>query len=488
MRNARSWLAGVAVFALVATGCDSENPPDAQKVADVTASRSAEMVRGVSASVRTMNGLPAVDSLEEALSVFSAGFEGVPLPALPSEEAEEEDGSSLPDFSNEAETNAQAERLEKYLRERVFTAEHVESTEGDSTVFLLKGENVCTDGSQAADTDCVKFVNQSELRIRATTLDDDGLELTFLIGSKKAQPMSLRFLPKVIALVVDLGGVKSAVQQLDAEAAAALPTVMVGQVELKVTKEGAQHWIVSGSILQALRLELTDEDGTLAISSARAVPLVELEADGVAKRARFLLDLNTTEVSLPYSGVAPALRGKNWTASLSGLSFTLEATENQKDFTVGHVGLGDAQSFLSLGADKLFTLDLNSQSGRHFDLNLSRGDDGLPLVRVQPEVDLVARFFLAPLKADSEMEVPSAYEEATYRVRFTGGTGGPSLRPVRANTTTGFKGGLQVVTGELSLTAGTSSVAVSAGQCLVGRETSSGGGSLLDYLQAGSCQ
>ncbi|WP_254614691.1 MULTISPECIES: hypothetical protein [unclassified Myxococcus] len=487
MRNARSWLAGVAVFALVATGCDSENPPDAQKVADVTASRSAEMVRGVSASVRTMNGLPAVDSLEEALSVFSAGFDGVPLPALPSQE-DEEGGSALPDFSDEAKTNAQSARLEKYLRERVFIAEHVESTEGDSTIFLLKGEKVCTDGSVLPDADCVKFVNQSELRVRATTLDDDGLELTFLIGSKRAQPVSLRFLPKATSLVVDLGGVKSAVQQLDAEAAAALPTVMVGQVELKVTKAGEQHWIVSGSILQALRLELTGEDGTIAISSERAAPLVELEADGAAKRARFLLDLNTTEVRLPYAGLAPALRGKDWTVSLAGLSFTLEATENQKDFTVGHVGLGDAQSFLSLGADKLFTLDLNSQSGRHFDLTLSRGDDGLPLVRVQPEVDLVARFFLAPLKADAEMEVPSAYEEATYRVRLTGGTGGPSLRPVRANAATGFKGGVQVVTGELSLTVGDSSVTVGAGQCLVSRENSSGGGSLVDYLQAGGCQ
>ncbi|ATB46588.1 hypothetical protein [Corallococcus macrosporus] len=485
MQNARSWLAAVAAVALVTTGCDPDEAPDAKKVADIAAGRSAEAMRGVSKSMRTASGLSSLNGLGEAMARFGAGFEGVPMPVLPTGE----DGAALADMFDAEDTDAQAGELERFLRERVFTEANIESTEGGATVFRLKGEQLCTDGREPADADCVRAVDEAQLRIRATSEGDDTLELELLIGANRAEPLALRFLPKDVALVVDLGGLKSAVAGLDAEVAGALPAVMVGQVELKVTKESEAHWIVSGSILEALRLELAMEGSTFAFSSARAAPLVAFAVDGDAKRARFELDLNTTEVRVPYVGPAPALQGKDWTVSLSGISYAVEATENQTDFVMGNLGLGDATSHVKLGNDTLFSLDLNEQSGRHFDLTLTRGADGAPLLKVQPEFDLVTHFYLAPLMADAASEIPAAYADATYRLRLSGGAGGPSLRAAPANASTGFKGGLQVVTGELLLSAHDTQVTVSQGQCLVGAEPATGEeGSLLAYLRQGSCE
>ncbi|QDE89187.1 hypothetical protein BHS06_09600 [Myxococcus xanthus] len=485
MQNSRSWLAAVAAVAFVATGCDSDEAPDAKKVADIAASRSAETLRGVSSSMKTVSGLSTLNGLDDAMALFGAGFEGVPLPGLPAGD----EGEALSALFDADEVDAQADELERFLRERVFTEANVESSEDNATVFRLKGEQICTDGREPADADCVRFVDDAQLRVRATNLGDDSLELELLIGAKRAEPLALRFLPKAVSLVVDLGGLKGAVEQLDAESAGFLPKVMVGQVELKVTKEGESHWIVSASILDALRLELALEGSTFAFSSARATPLVAFEADGQAKRARFSLDLNTTEVRLPYTGLAPSLRGKDWTVSLAGISYSVEATENQTDFVVKNLGLGDAQTHVSLGNDKLFALDLNEQSGRHFDVTLTRGADGAPLLKVQPEFDLVTRFYLAPLKADPASEIPAAYEDATYRLRLSGGAGGPSLRAAPANSATGFKGGLQVVTGELLISANDSQVVVAQGQCLVGAEpVSENDASLLSYLRQGSCE
>ncbi|MCE9666374.1 hypothetical protein LY474_00995 [Myxococcus stipitatus] len=484
MRNTRSWLAAVAALAVVATGCDNDDAPDAKKVADVAARRSAEAMRGVSASMRTASGLSSLKGLEDALARFGAGFEGVPLPQLPAGQ----EGATLEGVFDEEETDVQAERLEKYLRERVFTEANVESTDGNSTLFRLAGEQVCTDGWGTADAGCVRFVDESQLRIRATSLGDDSLELELLIGAKRADPLALRFLPKDVSVVVDLGGLKGAAEQLDPQMAALLPSVMTGQVELKVTKAGEAHWVVSGSVLEALRLELPLEGGTFAFSAARAAPLVELETDGGANRARFALDLSTTEVRVPYTGQVSALRGKDWTVSLSGLSYSVDVTEGQKDFSVTHVGLGAGQSYVGLGADKLVTLDLNAQSGRHFDLTLTQDADGLPLVKVQPGFDLLTRFYLAPLQADPSLEIPAAYADATYRVRLSGGEGGPSLRAAPANEATGFQGGLEVVTGELQLSAGDAQVVVSAGQCLVAGASIPEESSLLSYLRQGSCE
>ncbi|GHG92640.1 hypothetical protein [Comamonas sp. JC664] len=482
MWNSRPWLAAVAAFAFVASGCDNEEPIDARKVADVAATRSAQMLKGVGASMRTTGNLSSLHGLDGALASLGAGFEGVPLPALPLGT----EGTSL--FAPET-TDAQAEQLARFLRERIFTEANVESSEGNTLLFRLKGSEVCTDGTERPDEGCVRAVDAAELRIRATSLGNDSLELELLIGPNRVEPMSLRFLPKVASFVVDLGGLKGAVAQLAAGMEAFLPPVMVGQVEFKVTEAGAQHWIFSTSILDALRLEMALPEGTFAFSFARAEPLMAFEADSVANRVRVALDLNTTEVRLPYLGTAPGLRGKDWTLSLAGLSYAFEATEDATDFSLERVGLGDAQSHLRLGDDTLFSLDLNAQSGRHFSATLTSGADGAPLLKVQPEFDLVTRFYLAPLKADPSMEIPAAYEDASYRLRLSGGNGTPTLRAVPANASTGFKGGLQLVTGELLLAANDTQVVVSQGQCLVSATPASGEtASLLAYLSAGNCE
>jgi hypothetical protein len=85
-------------------------------------------------------------------------------------------------------------------------------------------------------------------------------------------------------------------------------------------------------------------------------------------------------------------------------------------------------------------------------------------------------------------EVPSFYEDQTYRVRLSGG-GSPSLRPVEANTATGFPGGLQVVSGELSLQGKDAAVTVPAGKCLVGKEVAAEGSHpLLGHFESRDCQ
>ena len=483
------WLTGTVMLALGGVGCS--DAPEAKEVSETTAKRTTEMIRAASTSARVMSEMSSLESMGETSALLQKTFGAVPLMGSPSTPCTDPEGCDSmpirPVPPDPTEADAQAALLEKYLKERIFIEENVEATEGDSTIFRIQGDDLCTTGEYPADPGCVEAVDKLELRIRATRTDKDGLDLGFQFGAKRDEPVVLSFGEKTMAVVVDLGETKETVQFLMPEASGQLPRVMAGRVELRLTENGAQDVTFSTGILDAIRIEVDGQRGTHSFSTAKATPLSELRMDANARRLSFDLNLGTTEYKGPYGGTS-ALSGQQQVYSLSGLSFAFSAEEGQNDFVIAHVGLGEAQSYMSLNGTKLVTADLNALSGRHFDLNLSRGADGLPLVRVLPEFDLVTKFFLAPLKEDPMAEVPSFYEDETYRVRLSGG-GSPGIRPVEANTATGFPGGLQVVSGELSLQGKDAAVTVPAGKCLVGKEVAAEGSHpLLGHFEARDCQ
>lgn len=482
------WLPGTLMLALGGVGCS--DAPDAKEVSDTTAARTSDMIRAASASARVMGEMSSLESMGSTATLLQKTFGSVPLMGSPStctDPAGCESGMPTnPVPSDPAAAEAQAALMEKYLRERIFTEANVEGTEGDSIFFRIHGDDACAVGTVAADPDCVKAVDLMQLRIRATRADKNGLDLGFQFGPNHDEPLALSFAEKSLAVAVDLGEAKDTVTFLAPEAAGQLPRVMVGKVELRLTENGPQDLTFSTGILDGIRIEVDENGATHAFSTAKAVPLSELRMDANAKRLSFALNLGTTEYKGPYGGTS-TLRSQQVVYSLSGLSFEFNAEEAQNDFVIAHVGLGDAQSYMSLNGTKVFTADLNALSGRHFDLNLSKGADGLPLMRVLPEFDLATKFFMAPLKADPLAEVPSFYEDQSYRVRLSGG-GAPSLRPVDANTATGFPGGLKVVSGELSLQGKNATVTVPAGKCLVGKETvAENSHPLLGYFETRDC-
>jgi hypothetical protein len=484
------WLTGTLMMALCGVGCSS--PPDAKEVSDTTATRTSDMVRAASTSARVMGEMSSFKSLGSAATILQDTFAKVPIAGSPSTCTDPNGCSSVtlpgnPIPTDATAADAEAALLEKYLRERIFTEANVEATQGDSTIFRLMGDDVCTTGAAPADADCVKAVDAMELRIRATRTAKDGMDLGFQLGANHDEPLVLSFGKDTVAVIVDLAESKNVVQVLAPDAATQLPRVMVGKVELRLTKNGEQDLTFSTGILDAIQIEMDENGATHSFTTAKATPLTELRMDAAAKRVSFEMNLGTTEYKGPYGG-SSSLSSQQVVFSLSGASFAFSADEGQQDFVIAHMGLGEAQSYMSLNGTKVLTADLNSLSGRHFDLNLSKGADGLPLVRVLPEFDLMAKFFMAPLKVDSSAEVPSFYEDQSYRVRLSGG-GTPSVRPVAANTASGFPGGLQVVSGELSLTGKDASVTVPAGKCLVSKDTvAQGGHPLLGHFEARNCQ
>ncbi|MCY1083402.1 hypothetical protein [Archangium lansingense] len=480
------WVTGTVALALGAVGCQPP-APEPEDVAEVTAKRSGDLVRNLGSSMRTLSNLSALKMLTDvASSVGGAGNVSGGLQGMSITRLAEESPLPVPGVPDEVTSQAQAALVEKYLRERIFIEANVEETQGSSTTFRITGEDLCTDGSKPAAPECVAEVDKYELRIRATNKGDEKLELELLFGPNRAEPLSLSFTDVRVGLTVDLGGVKDTVTHLSP--ATKLPRVMVGRVELALTSRGPQDLEFQTSILDALSVEWDTVSGTYAFSSAKATPLTELKVWQMngANWARVALNLGTTEIRAPYSGTKPEFAGKPYVGSLSGLSFAMEAQEGSEALTIAHLGLGEAQSYVAVGDHKLVTVDLNALSGRHFDLNVSKGTDGRAVLSVRPEFDLSVFTDMEPVYEDEAGGQPTSNLRTNFNVRLSGGDA-PSVRPVPANESTGFPGGLQVVSGELSVTVNDSRVSVPATRCLVKESTTSESTSGVGF-EARDCQ
>jgi len=463
------WVTGTVALALGVVGCQPP-APEPEDVAEATARRSGDLIRNLGSSMRTLSNFSALKTLTEVTSSIGGfGNLGGGLQGMSITRMAEESPLPVPGVPDETTSQAQAALVEKYLRERIFIEANVEETKGSSTTFRITGEDLCSDGSAPAAPECVAAVDKYELRIRATNKGDKGMDLELLFGPNRTEPLSLSFSDVRVGMIVDLGGVKDTVKLVSPETE--LPRVMVGRVELALTSKGPRDVEFQTSILDALSVEWDAKEGAYAFSSAKVSPLSEVKVwqkDG-ANQARVALNLGTTEVRAPYSGTKAEFAGQPYVVSLSGLSYEMEAQEGSEALTLAHLGLGEAQSYLALGDHKLVTVDVNALSGRHFDLHVAKGADGRAVLSVRPEFDLSVFTNMEPLYEDAEGGASDGSGQS-FNLRLSGGEA-PSVRSVPANTSTGFPGGLQVVSGELSVAVNESRVTVPATKCLV-RESS----------------
>jgi hypothetical protein len=466
------WVTGTVALALGVVGCQPP-APEPEDVAEVTAKRSGDLVRNLGSSMRTLSNFSALKTLTDVTSSIGGfGDMGGGLQGMSITRMAEEAPLPVPGVPDETTSQAQAALVEKYLRERIFIEANVEETKGSSTTFRITGEDLCSDGSTPAAPSCVAAVDKYELRIRATNKGDKGMDLELLFGPNRTEPLSFSFSDVRVGMIVDLGGVKDTVKLVSPETE--LPRVMLGRVELALTSKGPRDVEFQTSILDALSVEWDGKEGAYAFSSAKVSPLSEVKVwqKNGANWARIALNLGTTEIRAPYSGAKAEFAGKPYVFSLSGLSYEMDAQEGSEELTLAHLGLGEAQSYVALGDHTLVTVDLNAPSGRHFDLHVAKGADGLAVLSVRPEFDLSVFNDMASLYEDEEGGASGDGSGQSFHVRLSGGEA-PSVRRVPANTSTGFPGGLQVVSGELSMAVNESRVTVPASKCLVRQSSTS---------------
>jgi hypothetical protein len=360
--------------------------------------------------------------------------------------------------------DAGAEALGKFFRERIFTEANLESQDGDGLVFRIKGEDVCGDGT-TPDEACESDFDRFEVRIRVNR-GLMGYNFFLELGPDRFEPLLVQLSKTRIAFGVDLGAAKSALEYLDQASGQPtyLPKTMEGVFMVSLTKNGEQDFTLESSVKETIRVETDGEDGPVSFSTGAKDPWFSTRIQGKEKTLTVDLDLGPTDLRFPYRATLSETgsAGQEMALHLGGLSGSVVLNEGAVSLDVTHLGLGDDSTTLSLDGTDLLTLDLNPDSGRHFDVGLSMGADHQLQIKVTPEFDLTADFFYQPLQADSDVVIPAYAVDSTYRFQFTGDS--PTLEPA----SNGFK----VVSGTLRLenaAHGDQAVVVEAGRCLVTR-------------------
>jgi hypothetical protein len=478
-------LAVTALFA--AAAC---TPPTPRDLAIDAAGEVRSMVHDALAAAQSADGIEPTQLLGRGYDALSGSDAGV----------------TVTGNLNPTTTDPTFDRMSSFLTDRVFTDANIESTSGGAVVFLLKGATLCTDGTSVADPTCVAQLDALQVRVRATAPGAGAYDLTLLIGARKVEPLTFKIRKgQSLTLEADLAQTKSALEALNAafnSQPMGLPRVMEGLVQLKLTKNGAQDFTLSQSVLNAVHVEVDDVDGlTTTVRTAHADPLASTRFDGLARRMMASLAAGETDVVVPYrhmnsgSSVCFSDGGCTFTPNpstallamhLGGASSSVDVQAGQTDFTLAHVGLGDVQSWVDFDGQRVFSTDLNPASGRHFDVKVSSDTDGLPLFSVVPEFDLSAHLAFGPMRA-AGATIDSWLDGEDDALTFNGAAA-PTLKPV---SRPGLSGAMKVVAGTLSLStsrAGVSPVVVQAGQCFATTSVAQGAHQLLGEFAVVPCQ
>lgn len=476
-------LGATALVSVLAVGC---GPPSVEEVSTSVSAAVVAASTQASRSGDVAEAMPQLGDLASGLGSFGGSMPRdvvpplFPVDALPKISLPGHLSEKLAPSHDEASVQEQAEKIAHFLETRIFTEENVESREGDAVIFRITGEDICTDGTYAADPSCVSSYDRFEVRLRATK-PNNTIRVTLLAGPDRHEPYTLQVSNEFIATSTDLAEVRETILYVSGvvgESTTGVPQVMEGVIEVRATKGAGEHdFTLSLSIHQAIRVEYTDpNDSFYSVAVAAGADVARLQFIEGERRLLGDLNLGAVDYSIPtYFYQYDEATGTSTTTTaqakyhLGGASGSFDTKEGDTELLVTNLGLGDTASTWSLDNAQLVAINLNSGSGRHFDLHVQRDLTGRPVYQVRSEYDLDIALSLAPLRTHGQ-DVPAWADADQMNVNFSGGTGGPTWRYEPYNYETNFPGGEHVLTGTLTLTTdepGVAPVVVSAGQCLV---------------------
>jgi len=338
------------------------------------------------------------------------------------------------------------DRLARWLNEHVIVDA---AYEGDG-VYRVAGANVCGD-----DAECVRKVDEAQIRVRAEIEGDEGLNLAVLVGPDRTEPFFFEIRPYAIKMTVEVAEI--------AATAAALGVGGIetaeGRVSARLARLRPQVWVAELAVEDAVRIE---GEGGAVIAVAASNPTLSATVDLTARTLNLKVDLGTVTLRWPWEGTVLGIDLPGVTASA--------ALGN--DISVTGLGFGDRTAKVTLGAETLLALDWNPEAGRTVGLFLAEEQN----LSLEPRLDVFLTARLQPLVAHGKAIDPWLLDE-DYELHL-----GTMLQFLPG-------GGVKVQGEPMSFVAkkAGASLTVSTGMCLFEDPVTDGEQPLIGRLAAGAC-
>ena len=484
MRRMISFTCATVSLALGLAACGEATVDDVQQRTAPIISR---MMTETQQSMRAANKLGEVKDLVESLEAMIPGF-GKLIDAS--------DNTGKGDWLEELEQEMAAAEINAFLAKHIFTEANVDSAGPDSVTFMIRGALICQElasstcvsapGSGVSCSkdpggvaQCTKMIDQLQIRLVATLVDADGVDLQLRVGPGAV--LTLRLRSTSITLELDIDGAVAATKHVAGVVGESvyLPQTMQGALSVALVLNGPGDLSLQTAVTRAIRVEQSGKDA-LRLKVAQRNPLTEVRMRRDVPSLSARLDAGAVELLLP---AREAFKGASGALELLLAGSRASLTVDPQGLTIKEVGLGQGPSWLKLDGKTVAQVELVP-----FGLRLLPWQQGRPRLAVTPELDLRVTLKLAQLQPYLTDPVEPWALDDTYRLSLSGG-GSPEVAPVRAGG--GFPdGGLQVLKGNLSLQSFVhpAKISVPTGSCLRWSDAlAPGSHPLLGHFQSVAC-
>lgn len=416
----------------------------------------------------------------------------------PCPEDETDEGTDL-DLSDEA------DEIAAFLEERVFTEANLEEESGDAVVYRLRPEVVCREDGEV-DEDCARIFTDVPQRLRVTSPDEGDLDIAWLVGDDRHNPATFHLYDDLVGVTVDLNDAYEAGHALSIAASddddfEFAPSTIEGKLRVDLQRNGDRDYTARLRVLEDVSFVLDSDGEHFEAHLGASDPTIELRVNGNDREVSALVDLGLVDVSFPLDDIdlfggdddygaegeyeEEEDREGTLRAVLAGLSFEGTFEANSDRIEISNIGIGDQASYLAIDGETIVTADLNADSGRRFDLAVTKAEDDGVDVSVTPGFDLAVHLALEEVASIFEGEDLASWQLSDDLRVTLDGDDSPSVR-VRDG-----EDALEVLAGRLTLTSRTvpsANVDAEAGMCVYESDEASSEESPFDGLVANACE
>ncbi len=454
--------------------------------------------------------------------VCTSGAMFDPETGMPMEGEEETCEFEYSEEDLDVDMDQMAEDIVAKLNQYVFVASQIEEEAGTQVVYLLNPEIFCNlvsesdspqagiptqgdseypmeeiDGEGSDFADCQELLQKVPVRLSFTSQAEGDIEVDVMLGEERAVALHLEFQTEVLALELDLGTLKQAVDVVNAAMGEEgdVPVQMLayqGVVRAELRRLSADQFRMTFQIMEPIHEEvvLDGETFSLQLGSGTVTAL----ADRAAKTVTLTSNLGAITAVFPYQMFIDAWYGAgesqtpertpdpiraddisdesevpqvsgSMTLLLAGLSFQGTLAESNDTFSLSNIGFGAGTSSLTKDGETIVAVDLNADAGRAFDLVVAATEQDTVRVSVAPKFDLALAWALGKISADLD-STPEGMASETWRITLDGAVK-PEIEILNGDNNDWIK----VLAGQLTLSSTAAldqTVTTATGQCLSG--------------------
>jgi hypothetical protein len=502
---------GVLAAAGILNGCASSAADDGVEISAVEAAITARenttrALRGVSS---TAEFLAESATLADLLSSLSGTEEtcvtpetcdangNCPTPATTPEPVCTSSPSVTVDDLKEIhqDINDEIDKLEAKLRDEVFIDANLDSDDGTHAVYRIPVSVLCPpladDASEpdvstpepvpvppaepAPDPECVDRAERYVPKLRLSSPGNQNIDVDLLLGAARREVASFQLYSDRLGVSVNLGELSALTTEVGDDLGGI--ESLAGKIQVELVRKAEKFYSLRYNILEEVKLVTNTDGESITVTEAARSPIFELALDGrngADGTVTGTYDLGAVRVSGPlnafrdtfgsdeeYDADGNLLPANSYTGTiellLAGLQGSLAYSGNTDKLLFQGLGLGDTSSFLKHNGQTVFQLDLNPDSGRHFDLTWEKGIEH-PKLTFSPTFDLS---FVTKLQllADQIEDIPSQWLDNVYHFWFEGAD--PALEVQDSQ--------VKVVNGTLHLDTSAepdANISITAGMCL----------------------